>query len=489
MGQNNNNNMREPDATSDVISWVVVIILLFAFPPIGLLLLILKMRSTAKPAQDSERWADARSAGAARVDAARREAPQTGASRQNTTDFESAVRKVAQETGNAARQFAQETGNTARQFAQDAGVTARQVAQEAGNAARKAAQEIESAARQFSSEYGGAPKNVYKEAVPDISLNFSGYQKTAKDKKKKRSKLDKKSGRFLSVVLLLVSIVMFIIGVTWLSLAAQNFSGGGQIDWFHLFMGVSTFVGAVGTFFSRNIGVRRISRYKNYYAFTAGRDIVPMSDIARASGLSVRAATRDIQAMINAQYFDSGAYIDSELDCLVLRAGAAEELRRAARAEVEAPSPSDENLENQYMTVISELRELNYSIADVTISEKVDRIEELTAKIFRIVEENPEKKPQIRRFMSYYLPTTFKLLRSYSTLEKQGVKGENIMAAKENIGRILDTLATGFEQQLDQLFQADAIDIAADINVLENLMQQDGLTGEKSEFRTMTSGG
>jgi len=90
--------------------------------------------------------------------------------------------------------------------------------------------------------------------------------------------------------------------------------------------------------------------------------------------------------------------------------------------------------------------------------------------------------------MNYYLPTTLKLLRSYATLEKQGINGENITSAKENIGRILDTLATGYAQQLDQLFESDVIDIAADINVLENLMQQDGLTGEKPGMRVMESG-
>ena len=556
MNQSNKNNLQETDATGDVISWVIVIILLFAFPPIGLLLLFLKLRSSAKPAQDPERWDDARASGAARADAARQGAqqsgtahqaaqqsgaarqgaPQSGATWQGAPQQNAASRQAGNDFEASARKAAQDAGATARQAAYEAGATVRQSAQEAGTAARQIAQEFEAAAKQFAAEFSGSIKQAFnekqthgdKQAYTDSRANtgsqaytdsrantdsqaYTGSQANTnnqtytkpvvnargyseplmqnRNKKKKRSKLDKKSGKFLSVVLLLVSIVMFILGTAGLMSPDTGLIVAGPIDWFKLFMGLSTFVGSFAVFFSRNVGVRRISRYKNYHAFASGRDIVPMADIARASGLPVRAVRRDIQAMISAGYFDFGAYIDNELDCLVLRAGAAEELRRAARAEAEGPAQPDETLENQYMSVLSELRELNYSIADVTISGKVDRIEELTAKIFRIVEENPEKKPQIRRFMSYYLPTTFKLLRSYSTLEKQGVKGENIMAAKENIGRILDTLATGFEQQLDQLFQADALDIAADINVLENLMQQDGLTNDKPEFRTMTSGG
>ena len=79
--------------------------------------------------------------------------------------------------------------------------------------------------------------------------------------------------------------------------------------------------------------------------------------------------------------------------------------------------------------------------------------------------------------MSYYLPTTLKLLDSYATFEKQGITGENIDSARMNIEKTLDTLVQGFSQQLDQLFTADVLDISADIDVLENMMKKDGLTG------------
>jgi 5-bromo-4-chloroindolyl phosphate hydrolysis protein len=90
--------------------------------------------------------------------------------------------------------------------------------------------------------------------------------------------------------------------------------------------------------------------------------------------------------------------------------------------------------------------------------------------------------------MNYYLPTTLKLLHAYETLEKQGIKGENIMSAKQDIERVLDTLASGYEQQLDNLFKADAIDISADIDVLESMMEQDGLTNDGNMFKTSDGG-
>ena len=125
---------------------------------------------------------------------------------------------------------------------------------------------------------------------------------------------------------------------------------------------------------------------------------------------------------------------------------------------------------------IAEMKRLNDSIEDASISAKIDRLEEISTKIFAQVKADPKKLPQIRKFMSYYLPTTLKLLKTYARLEKQGVAGENVQNSRQEIERILDKLSEGFRQQLDRLFQADAIDITSDIDVFETMMAKDGLT-------------
>jgi len=324
------------------------------------------------------------------------------------------------------------------------------------------------------------------------SINTTGSANTVNNEnKKKRSRLDKKTGKGISVLLLLVSIILFITGISVGATAISNLATTGIAAISELIASGFWLLGGFVTFFSRNVIAKRFSRFKNYYAFIGGRGVVPISDIAQMAGVSQKVATRDLQAMINNGYLDAGAYIDYELGCLVLSADAAHKLRMDIINSIpsEPFQSSDVPVQTgQYAANLAELREVNSFIKDEAISKKVMRLEELTGKIFTIVEENPEKQPQLRRFMSYYLPTTLKLVRSYATLEKQGVKGENIMSTKRSIGDILDTLTTGFEQQLDQLFKSDAIDIAADINVLENLMQQDGLTGDKPEFQVATSG-
>ena len=504
MSKNNNRNMPDNDPAGEVISWVIVFIVMIAFWPVGLFLLFRKLSGYAKPARNAARYENWQANNSAYHSSAQRTAAQQTAAQQATAQQAATQQAAAQQAAAqqaAARQTARDAaaarqaGAAARQAASQAashaagamrgtGDTMRQAANEAKTAARNAGV----AARHTASQYTGYAKQAMSDNYSELAREFFEPQKKKSKKRKDRTSLEKKSGKFVSVILLLISIPLFIIGAVNLASAAQGFLGDGSNNWFDLSMGIFFMTGALISFFSRNVAVRRFTRYKNYYAYTIGRGIVPIKDMARAAGVSVRTTTSDIQAMISDGYFGPGAYYDSELHSLVLSPEAAKEARQNARAPgsaYEAPPPPVDMPVNPYMAIIIELRELNATIADIPISDKIDRIEETTAKIFRIVEENPEKQPQIRRFMNYYLPTTLKLLRSYATLEKQGIKGENITSAKENIGRILDTLATGFEQQLDQLFRADAIDIAADITVLENLMQQDGLTGDKPELKPM----
>ena len=86
--------------------------------------------------------------------------------------------------------------------------------------------------------------------------------------------------------------------------------------------------------------------------------------------------------------------------------------------------------------------------------------------------------------MNYYLPTTLKLLDSYALLEAQGIEGDNITASKKEIERTMDTLIAGFEKQLDRLFSSQAMDITADVEVLEGMMAQDGLGDNKYTMKT-----
>ena len=137
-----------------------------------------------------------------------------------------------------------------------------------------------------------------------------------------------------------------------------------------------------------------------------------------------------------------------------------------------------EEPENRYETLLNLLRASKGMVADAEIVSKIERVEKLAAKIFSHVEDHPNKRPQTRRISDYYIPAILKMIRSYSEMEKQGIKGNNLATAKVALGRTLDSLNRGFEQLLDQLFNSDVMDISTDMDVIEYMLLQDGLTGD-----------
>ena len=128
---------------------------------------------------------------------------------------------------------------------------------------------------------------------------------------------------------------------------------------------------------------------------------------------------------------------------------------------------------------IADIRRLNDEIPDERISAQIDLIERLAAQIFDCVRKNPKKLSQIRQFLNYYLPTTIKLMEQYVTLQNQSLKTENITEGMQKIEDLLDKVIIAFQRQLDALFEADVVDITADIRVMEQMMASEGLTNKK----------
>ncbi len=128
---------------------------------------------------------------------------------------------------------------------------------------------------------------------------------------------------------------------------------------------------------------------------------------------------------------------------------------------------------------LADIRRLNDEIPDERISAQIDLIERLTAQIFDCVRKNPKKLSQIRQFLNYYLPTTIKLMEQYVTLQNQSLKTENITEGMQKIEDLLDKVIIAFQRQLDALFEADVVDITADIRVMEQMMASEGLTNKK----------
>ena len=145
------------------------------------------------------------------------------------------------------------------------------------------------------------------------------------------------------------------------------------------------------------------------------------------------------------------------------------------KPQAEPVSPEVQQLLQERDRALSEMRRLNDAIQDQTLSQQIDRLEHTTQKIMDAVVKSPDKLPQIRRFLNYYLPTTLKLLNAYDRMDATGVEGANIDGTKSRIEDIMSTICTAFDRQLDALYGQEAMDISTDIDVLEQMLAREGL--------------
>lgn len=219
---------------------------------------------------------------------------------------------------------------------------------------------------------------------------------------------------------------------------------------------------------------KRASRYRRYLSLIGGRDDLSIDALAEAMPVSYKKACADLQDMIEAGHLPAAGRLDQKTRRLRL-ASTLEDLPVPPAGREEAPAQTGDAED----AVLREIKELNDRIDDEVMSRKIDRIGEITAKILDYQRNNPDSAGELRSFLDYYLPTTLKLLRAYAQMEEQGVEGKNISEVKASVEATMDKVVDGFEKQLDKLFRTDALDITSDIQVLEQMLQKDGLAADE----------
>ena len=312
---------------------------------------------------------------------------------------------------------------------------------------------IDRAARQVE----GAGKSPRRAAPPPPKA------KPAKEKKPKT----KPAGVMLRIFGAVALFVGFCIAGDIMSEALRGY--GVDFDDFFASLG---FLGAGGLMFFRGRYLNKMSRRSQRYILAIGNtDAMPIDEIAKRVNRKPAQAEKELQKLIDKGYLGEDAYIDHERGYFLRFGATLEEEEPVVR---EAPvQPTPKEAQEGYSGILRNIRHANDRIADPGLSRKIDRLEQISAQIFKEVEEHPEKRNSIHTFFDYYLPTTQKLLDTYADFEETGVEGENLREAKERIEQTMDLIVAGFEHQLDQLYSADAMDVASDIKVMEAMLKRD----------------
>lgn len=260
-----------------------------------------------------------------------------------------------------------------------------------------------------------------------------------------------------------------------------------------LFLVASVALGIKG---SRQEGLAK--RFRRYQQVIGERTFCLIEELSAAIGKKPKFVQKDLRKMIRDGFFPQG-YLDKKETCLItdqqtyqqyLQTEKAYEARtqeaqadgrKAGAQQASASAAASHGSEYQELlaegqSYIRHIHTCNDKIEDPVISEKLDRMEMIVTRIFTEAGRNPDVADDLKKMMSYYLPTTKKLLDAYCELDEQPVPGENIETTKQEIAATLDTLNNAFAKLLDDLFEEKAWDISSDISVLNTMLAQEGLT-------------
>ncbi|MGI6256688.1 MAG: 5-bromo-4-chloroindolyl phosphate hydrolysis family protein [Anaerovoracaceae bacterium] len=236
---------------------------------------------------------------------------------------------------------------------------------------------------------------------------------------------------------------------------------------------------------------KRVKRFREYLRIMSGYEFYDVGDLAAHCRTDEKYIRKDLKKMIKGRMFleghldDTGQwfignhkmyaeYLDAR-DRYEARKIREEEERRMMETEGATERQLRITLERG-RSYLKEISQTNDMIRGEEITAKVEYLEIIIEKIFARVKEKPVLLPETRKFIEYYLPTTAKLVGAYKDFEDQPVQGENILAAKKEIEKTLDTIGEAFEKLLESLFDDTAMDISTDISVLKSMLARDGLT-------------
>ncbi|MDO5541231.1 MAG: 5-bromo-4-chloroindolyl phosphate hydrolysis family protein [Eubacteriales bacterium] len=241
----------------------------------------------------------------------------------------------------------------------------------------------------------------------------------------------------------------------------------------------------------------RISRFRNYVRVLGNRTCITLKELASGTGKGEAFVLKDVRDMLNRGMFRQGrldekekslfvtnqsyeAYIDDKKKAEAQRA--AEETRAGEKADYRMKDTLSDEVKKtiaEGQGYIDKIHAANKVIQDAEVSRKLDALEATVANIFEYVEAHPQSASETKKLMKYYLPTTIKLLDSYQQLDDHPIQGENISNSRKQIENTLDTLNQAFARLFDNLYQDTSMDINSDISVLNTMLAQEGLTGNK----------
>ena len=132
---------------------------------------------------------------------------------------------------------------------------------------------------------------------------------------------------------------------------------------------------------------------------------------------------------------------------------------------------------------VAELRDSADVLDRQTDIDSVNRIIELTEKIFNRTRENPDLKYEARRFFERYLPMITEVVSKYKDVNSHKDVKDQVDAVKDDLTEVLDRTEEAFDIMLKELLENDIMELQVNIETLKRKISRDGLVKSSFEIK------
>lgn len=229
--------------------------------------------------------------------------------------------------------------------------------------------------------------------------------------------------------------------------------------------------------------------FEKYKETFGERPYARIQSLARAANQPVSKTIKNLEYFQSLNLYPQGRFSHDDRYYALSRIGLEMVQKKERRdKELKAREAQKKKIEKEYPRVyamnqeitstldtIQDLLQDEKGLAKSPLKDNLEKTEYLLGQIKEFTIQNPEQVPDIKAFLDYFLPTTTKLLATYSELENQKIQTANVIESKEQIESALESINKAFENMYNDFYTGTAIDVYSDVSVLNTMIAQQGL--------------
>lgn len=288
-------------------------------------------------------------------------------------------------------------------------------------------------------------------------------------------------GIIFSVVSFVIILLMFI---AWIF--------GDLSSWIIIFI-ISLFISIVFmlTGYRGKLEYERLEKnYRRYIRELNGNKVISINDLANSVDQDIEETYNDLRHMIKEDYFPEARIVENKslfiLDIPTYSLYKERKNEILSEASDIRQISNEKNLEEINLVRSKEIIDsankdliainlVKNKIENKTFIDHIEDFENSSKDILKVIENHPESSHGLNKFSEYYLPTSVKLINAYYEFEQIASRNSKILKSMEQIDETIVDLTNAFERlQLDFLSDS-TMEIKADIDTINLLLNQEGL--------------